>query len=149
MVCLFIEYQPQYNQNNQQSSQQPQRPIVTSTYRPTVVTTVAPTSQREQPSYVTSPRTTYQQRPSYQADYDDALVSQVWCCGPSGVKSSCSVATCCTETRLINDSLQLEDDRYNQKQTHTQLRYFFSVFLLFSYYLYLPYDLVLLKIRFT
>ncbi|XP_053697662.1 mucin-5AC-like [Sabethes cyaneus] len=87
-----VEYQPQYNQNNQQSSQPPQRPTVSSTYRPTVVTTVAPTSQRDQSLYVTSPRTTYQQRPSYQADYDDALVSQ------------------------------LEDDRYNQKQTHTQLR---------------------------
>lgn len=72
----FVEYQPQYNQNNQQSSQQPQKPIVSSTYRPTVVTTIAPTSQRDQSSYVTSPRTTYQQRPTYQ-DYDDALVSQV------------------------------------------------------------------------
>ncbi|XP_055644926.1 mucin-2 isoform X2 [Toxorhynchites rutilus septentrionalis] len=87
-----VEYQPQYNQNNQQSPQQPQKAIVSSTYRPTVVTTIAPTSQREPSTYVTSPRTTYQQRPSYQADYDDALVSQ------------------------------LEDDRYNQKQTNTQIR---------------------------
>ena len=77
-TLLFLEYQSQYNQNQNQ-----QKPVISSTYRPTIVTTVTTTTQTptRASSYLTSAQPTYQQRPqeiqTQYDDYDDALVAQV------------------------------------------------------------------------